>query len=119
LLLPEIPSFDLLLSGSGDGTLRVWSYRTGKQISSLVLDPVNNSAIVSPLAFSLKTNTVVVKIEGENHLYLYHLETTGSLNLIQKFQLSAEPFDACFSSDGRTLFIVGKAPLLFGSFFVR
>lgn len=99
---------ELLVSGSGDGTLRLWRYAVGKNIQTLY--PVGETTPASnvvPLCYLKSLNIVAVKIEGEKLIRLFKL-ADDTLSEISQIQLEGEAYDARFNAADSSLWIVGK-----------
>jgi len=116
---------DLLISGGGDGTLRLWKYQTGKLLDTLiVLDNENEEeedeeSVVSALTYCDINHMVAVLLEKHSLLRFYEIKNPATekaeLELFQTFPLKFNPIDAVFDHKG-TLWISGKSPFLIQTF---
>jgi len=97
-----------LVSGSDDGTLRMWNIKSGALLSTT--SPMGKASVVIPFAFCLSKGILAVGIEGERLLHLYQF-AGSQMSLLKQLELESEPLDAIFRAD-ETLLIVGKAPML-------
>eukprot|EP01118_Nematostelium_gracile_P018689 TRINITY_DN8401_c0_g1_i1.p1 TRINITY_DN8401_c0_g1~~TRINITY_DN8401_c0_g1_i1.p1 ORF type:complete len:350 (+),score=68.18 TRINITY_DN8401_c0_g1_i1:41-1090(+) len=109
---PQYPN--LLISGGGDGSIKLWDFRSGKELFSFNThsqpNPGQNINIIT-LACSSKNNTVVAILEGVCKVLLFTV-SDHDLTLQQEFAFpDSKLFDACFDVSGN-LWIVGYNPIL-------
>uniref|UniRef100_A0A2K5D769 WD repeat domain 4 n=1 Tax=Aotus nancymaae TaxID=37293 RepID=A0A2K5D769_AOTNA len=85
----------LLLSSSGDGTLRLWEYRSGRQLHCCHLaslqEPVDPQApqrlAASRIAFWCRENCVALLCDGTPVVYIFRLDAGGQ-KLVYRQQLA-------------------------------
>ncbi|KAM9804813.1 tRNA (guanine-N(7)-)-methyltransferase non-catalytic subunit wdr4 [Neosynchiropus ocellatus] len=94
---------DWLLSGSGDGTVRLWEYKTGRQLQSLDLsDPAaeqQEQRTVCRLAIAPGGGHVAAQCDGSNTVQC--LSLVDDLQVQSLLTLPYCPLDMTFDSDGR------------------
>jgi len=99
--LPTQP--ELLISGGGDGSLRLWHWQTGKQVDSFQFEgtqeTTEDALTVIPLAVST-THLVAVAIEGKPILQLFRVESS-KLQKTETITLESPPLCAFFDSNSR------------------
>jgi len=125
---------ELLLSGSGDGTLRVWKFLEGVQIASREVhqdvdvrisrkhaenndeemdidrkrnEPSDLPAVVK-VAVVPHTDLVLAQVEGCNHLLLYSVTDT-EINLQQQIQLQKDCLLLDFGVTASSLFCLAQS----------
>eukprot|EP00742_Colponemidia_sp_Colp-10_P008502 GILJ01009213.1.p1 GENE.GILJ01009213.1~~GILJ01009213.1.p1 ORF type:complete len:386 (-),score=66.92 GILJ01009213.1:1508-2665(-) len=110
---------ELLISGGGDGTVRLWNFMEGKLLHTASL-PCNMSAtadkeglgIVSSLSWSASSQRLAVTVENENLIYIYkYNHDNQSLDLHKTFTLSSMPSECCFDGIG-ALWVTGIQPFV-------
>ncbi|CAM4606074.1 unnamed protein product [Leuciscus chuanchicus] len=103
---------DWLLSGSGDGTVKVWHYETGRRLHSvdlrqLGLDSENSDTekrfAVSRILSSPDGRHVAVQCERLPSVQLFMVDsgTEGSLNPAETLALPLAPWDVTFDSQNQ------------------
>jgi len=110
-LLSDYPG--LLVSGSGDGTIRLWNYLDGKLLHSIVL-PIETikRIIVGGIAYDSQNKRIGVLVEGHPSILLYSVSNDKkSLHLEQQLDLppTSIPFHISTDSQGN-FFVVGANP---------
>ncbi|XP_064635258.1 tRNA (guanine-N(7)-)-methyltransferase non-catalytic subunit WDR4-like [Lineus longissimus] len=111
---------DTLVSGSGDGTLRLWDYSKGKQLaitdclkilepgtSTDVEDRSANNLAVHSCRFHKESSTLAVSFkwlkEGLKEILLYHLKCdhqSSEFQYKQTLSVSESPWDISFDGEG-------------------
>ncbi|XP_015681669.1 tRNA (guanine-N(7)-)-methyltransferase non-catalytic subunit WDR4 [Protobothrops mucrosquamatus] len=107
LVVPNFP--DLLLSASGDGTLRLWKYKSGKDLHCFQLNNLNinedskneKKYTVSRIAYCCDGNYIAVLYDCIPAVSIFQLDA-GAQNLISKQQitLSHKGWDVAFEETG-------------------
>ncbi|XP_053732283.1 tRNA (guanine-N(7)-)-methyltransferase non-catalytic subunit wdr4 isoform X2 [Synchiropus splendidus] len=93
---------DWLLSGSGDGTVRLWEYETGRQLQSLDLSAPaaeQQEKTVCRLAIAPGGGHVAVQCERSNIVQC--LSLVDDLQVQSSLPLPDCPLDLTFDTDGR------------------
>lgn len=116
---------DVLITGSGDGSLRVWSYKDGTELESHNHKTNENLTVAVPLSFSSKSSALAVLVikmernvdgstkETERYVVLYSLtvnEQSKRPTLQERQRLNSEEgwvSSGAFDGDGR-LWLVGS-----------
>lgn len=88
----------LVISGSGDGTVKVWNYLEGKLLNS-VTPSESQGAIAIPTAYNKAGSKLVVLVEGGNNVFIYKLDG-NQLSLQQTLDVGGVAVDAQFDADG-------------------
>lgn len=85
-------SDELLLSGSGDGTIRLWNYMTGKEIYTRNTSEDAGSQEVLPVRFVRKINADTCAVQFYNHTktLIYRVSATD-ISLEEVVNLISEP----------------------------
>jgi WD40 repeat protein len=120
----------LLVSGGGDGFVRVWDPRSGREIARACLDPrqqdkaklrggiVDFAArfdvgdVVTRVAVDPRTQLVAVAVHPQPRVLLFALRG-DELRAHGEILLQGTPSDIAFASDGRLLVAADGAPLTF------
>uniref|UniRef100_A0A1A8H6Q5 WD repeat domain 4 n=1 Tax=Nothobranchius korthausae TaxID=1143690 RepID=A0A1A8H6Q5_9TELE len=99
-----------LLSGSGDGTMKLWEFESGRRLQSWDLsqldesqssDPDKNTAVVQIISSSDGCH-VAVLCEGESTVHFFHLDQDEQrLVPHSRLQLAHCPLDATFDPEGQ------------------
>ncbi|XP_026569388.1 tRNA (guanine-N(7)-)-methyltransferase non-catalytic subunit WDR4 [Pseudonaja textilis] len=107
LVLPNFP--DHLLSASGDGTLRLWKYKSGKELHCFQLNNLNiNEAgknekkyTVSRIAYQCEGNYIAVLYDCTPAVSIFQLDA-GAQSLISKQHiiLNHKGWDVAFEETG-------------------
>ncbi|KAK7153769.1 hypothetical protein R3I94_007206 [Phoxinus phoxinus] len=103
---------DWLLSGSGDGTVKVWHYETGRRLHSVDLrqpglDSENSDTekkfAVSRILSSPDGRHIAVQCERlpSVHLFMVDSGTEGNLNPAETLALPLAPWDVTFDSQSQ------------------
>ncbi|XP_051565862.1 tRNA (guanine-N(7)-)-methyltransferase non-catalytic subunit wdr4-like isoform X1 [Myxocyprinus asiaticus] len=104
---------DLLLSGSGDGTMKVWHYETGRRLQSIdvrQLGILQNSDADTEKRFAVSRITsspdgrhVAVQCERFSSVQLFLVDpgTEGCLNPAETLALPLAPWDMTFDSQNQ------------------
>ena len=87
-LLPVCP--DRILSGSGDGSIKLWDFESSVLHSTL---NINNSPIY--LMNVSSQGHIIVALEGKNVLYLVSIRE-NTLTLLHTIELESQPYSGCF-----------------------
>ncbi|XP_053560584.1 tRNA (guanine-N(7)-)-methyltransferase non-catalytic subunit wdr4-like [Bombina bombina] len=121
-LLPLPGNRKLLLSGSGDGSLRLWEYETGRQVQRLDLSRVRESVevqgkttyAVSKISCSGCGEHVAVLCDGLPGMYLFRVPGGTSLLHAQYIALSRAPWDLEFDESATLWLLTGvqEEPLI-------
>ncbi|XP_038150067.1 tRNA (guanine-N(7)-)-methyltransferase non-catalytic subunit wdr4 isoform X1 [Cyprinodon tularosa] len=102
-----------LLSGSGDGTLKLWEFESGRRLQSLDLRQLEDTPSTDPVkglnraVFCVRSSPtgrdVAVLCEGVMKVYMFTLDQNGIEKLVphSKLQLSHHPMDTDFDIEGR------------------
>ena len=102
----------LCVSGSGDGTIRLWNYEYCKKLDQIepVKENENEVVAISDVAFNEEGSQVAVVRNGSSLLEIYDIEQdTFVLKLSQKIDCGSILLSCIFSSDG-TLYVLSKEP---------
>ncbi|CAN8004079.1 unnamed protein product [Ixodes hexagonus] len=109
-LLPNHP--EVLVSGSGDGTVRVWCRETGRQLHRLELGPLvsegeerEREPAVCRLAVLPCSGTLACLVDGRHDILLLSWEQ-GSLRVLQRLEHCSPPRDVCFDEES-SLWVIG------------
>src|SRR5690606_21782344 len=102
---PTSTNQNLLISGSGDGTVALWDITNGKRLCSVDIGTQLNlpDAITIPTSYLSSQSLVVILIEESNELQLYKISEVNSeykLDLFQKIKLPSFALDAKFDKNG-------------------
>eukprot|EP01087_Luapelamoeba_hula_P022173 TRINITY_DN788_c2_g1_i1.p1 TRINITY_DN788_c2_g1~~TRINITY_DN788_c2_g1_i1.p1 ORF type:complete len:415 (-),score=60.03 TRINITY_DN788_c2_g1_i1:73-1317(-) len=92
----------LVVSGGGDGTLRLWNYRVGRL---LYTHKVSQPATFVPTSRSTQTGHVATFVEGDKNVQLFTVEGNKKLNLIQTLATPSAVVDAAFHPTDGTLWV--------------
>ncbi|XP_018103549.1 tRNA (guanine-N(7)-)-methyltransferase non-catalytic subunit wdr4 isoform X2 [Xenopus laevis] len=122
-LLPLPGQEKLLLSGSGDGTLRLWEYESGKEVHSVTLrslaheleDQENKRFAVSRISCcSCNGIQLAVLCEGVPGIFLFSVSPEPRLTFTQYIALTHTPIDLDFDGSAFLWVLsgVGEEPLL-------
>ena len=89
-LLPDSPS--KLVSGSGDGCVKLWEFK-----SSVLCSTLSISSCSSPICLLdvSPVGTIVVAVEGKTNLYFVTIQD-NALTLIHVIELQSQPCSGCF-----------------------
>eukprot|EP00123_Amoebidium_parasiticum_P000928 comp11870_c0_seq1/m.6507 comp11870_c0_seq1/g.6507 ORF comp11870_c0_seq1/g.6507 comp11870_c0_seq1/m.6507 type:complete len:439 (-) comp11870_c0_seq1:86-1402(-) len=99
---------DMLVSGSGDGTVRVWRYLDGTCLCThTYTDENTKEAIVSGITYSTKDHNLTVCIEGQSTVHVHQLGLDGTLSTVQAFDLGCAVACTAFGPSGR-LWVSGE-----------
>lgn len=113
LLLPHLTiAANAVISGSADGTLRLWNMETGLCLASLVVD--NRPAPVTPVACCSVRGVFGVLKKGLPEVNIYSIEEQAEIRFLplQVLETSWQPIDATFDSKGQLWVVGGSAPLV-------
>lgn len=77
LILSNKP--EILVSGSGDGTIKVWNWKEGKCIQTLDLNDKMTDAITIPQCFDEKNNNLIVSVEDSSNLFIFNFDVETSM----------------------------------------
>ncbi|CAN8027781.1 unnamed protein product [Ixodes persulcatus] len=109
-LLPNHP--EVLVSGSGDGTVRVWCRDTGRQLHRLDLGALvtrgeesQREPAVCRLAVLPSGDTLACLLDGTRDILLLGWEA-DCLQVLQRVEHCSPPRDVCFDEEG-SLWVVG------------
>eukprot|EP00124_Ichthyophonus_hoferi_P000151 Ihof_evm15s5 gene=Ihof_evmTU15s5 len=105
LCLPEHQS-DLLVTGSGDGSIRVWRYMDGSCLSTHkyhanVGEGEEEEIIVNGITYNTITGHLAVSIEGGATVYLHQVDANGQTTAIQSLTFESPVVGCKFGSAGR------------------
>jgi len=100
---------NLLVSGSGDGSLVLWDWTLGKPLFSHKTDPMR---VVWPAGFSVMHQVLAIIAETECTLTLFHLDANHGFKLLQVLQLACQPLDATFDVNGLLWVATTDCPLI-------
>ncbi|KAL2103151.1 hypothetical protein ACEWY4_000019 [Coilia grayii] len=97
---------DRLFSGSGDGTLMLWEYSTGRRLQSLELtqihqEPDTERVCVRRIASSADGRHVAVLCDGLPKLQLFEMRTASEATPTQSLPLPSSPRDTTFDPQDR------------------
>ncbi|EFA83074.1 WD40 repeat-containing protein [Heterostelium album PN500] len=96
---------EIIVSGSGDGTVKVWNWKSGEVLQSLDLKQAGQAVdevITLPLA--IVNNTLYLSIEGKSSLYCYKFNgETNNLEQLPTVDLPAQPLSYCVVVGSRLL----------------
>ncbi|XP_063810551.1 tRNA (guanine-N(7)-)-methyltransferase non-catalytic subunit WDR4, partial [Pseudophryne corroboree] len=103
----------LLLSGSGDGTLRLWLYETGEEIQSWDISSIQRPEdapeftrfAVSRISCCLRGENVAVLCDSVPGIYLFSISSAPRLTHVQYISLSYVPVDLDFE-DSSSLWVL-------------
>ncbi|KAM4700578.1 tRNA (guanine-N(7)-)-methyltransferase non-catalytic subunit WDR4 [Discoglossus pictus] len=103
----------LLLSGSGDGTLRLWEYETGKEIQNWNLSSLQESLethekkkiAVSKISCCRRGEYIAVLCDCVPGIYLFSVHANRHVRYTQYIPLSGVPWDLDFD-DSATLWLL-------------
>uniref|UniRef100_A0A8D0HMC5 WD repeat domain 4 n=1 Tax=Sphenodon punctatus TaxID=8508 RepID=A0A8D0HMC5_SPHPU len=107
-VIPNCP--DLLLSASGDCTLRLWEYKSGKEVHCCHLSSLNmqedtkteKKYAVSRIAYCCDRNYIAVLCDCIPTVYIFQLEAaTQQLICKQLISLKHKGWDIAFEETGR------------------
>ncbi|KAF2072799.1 hypothetical protein CYY_005873 [Polysphondylium violaceum] len=76
LVVPNKP--ELLVTGSGDGTIKVWNWKQGKCLQTLDLNDKLIDAVTIPQCFDEKNNNLIVSVEDSPNLFIYNFDQESS-----------------------------------------
>ncbi|MDZ8259960.1 serine/threonine-protein kinase [Nostoc sp. ChiQUE01b] len=101
------PDSNILASGSGDSTIKLWNIATGEQIRTLLLERYANkehSNYVNSLAISPDSKTLASG-SFDNNIRLWNLSTGEQIRTLSGYLsgYSVAVFSVAFSPDGKTL----------------
>lgn len=97
-----IDSDRLLLSASGDKTLRVWDFRKGKQIKLINVEFIPNTILVSKASEKGEGLLAISSDDNAIYIYRYQFVDTLAISLLGQKSFSVE-FD--FALQNKTFFI--------------
>ncbi|XP_006137932.2 tRNA (guanine-N(7)-)-methyltransferase non-catalytic subunit WDR4 [Pelodiscus sinensis] len=105
-----IPNFpDLMLSASGDCTLRLWEYKSGKEVQCCHLNSLNRPEAtkndkkytVSRLAYCCQGNFIAILCDCIPTVYIFHLDAaTQLLDYKHQISLKHKGWDVVFEESG-------------------
>eukprot|EP00741_Cyanophora_paradoxa_P008260 tig00001278_g7990.t1 len=105
---------ELLVSGSGDGTLRLWRYAQGEELFCLPVSKATKEGEavlpVGSIAYSAVSHRVAVLVEGRAEVLLVRIAEGRTLAEAQRLQLPAVPSDLAFEQASGLLWVVTAAP---------
>ena len=90
--VPDSPT--KLLSGSGDGTVKLWDVEKSHLYCSLSF----NESSISVLDIS-SLDRILVAVEGKPELYFLEITSDNTLVVTQTIQLESTPHAGCFGSE--------------------
>uniref|UniRef100_A0A1A8NIR4 WD repeat domain 4 n=1 Tax=Nothobranchius pienaari TaxID=704102 RepID=A0A1A8NIR4_9TELE len=111
-----------LLSGSGDGTMKLWEFESGRRLQSWDLsqldesqssDPDKNTAVVRIISSSDGCH-VAVLCEGESTVHFFHLDQDNEQRLVphSRLHLAHCPLDATFDPEGQLWVLLDSSDAL-------
>ncbi|XP_031436388.1 tRNA (guanine-N(7)-)-methyltransferase non-catalytic subunit wdr4 isoform X2 [Clupea harengus] len=98
---------DRLFSGSGDGTVKLWEYATGKRLQSCDLtellnqDETDERVCIKRLSSSPDGQHLAVLCERLPRLQLFEMKTGSEVTPTQCLTLPQSPLDTTFDPQGR------------------
>lgn len=102
----SVVSDDLLVSGSGDKVVRLWDFKTGKELSCFAMRQVDpDMKVISKI--SHWDNTLAVMGEGSKVVHFFTFHNTGGVQLqhVVSFTMEENIYDICFQK-GQLLVLV-------------
>ncbi|XP_033118587.1 tRNA (guanine-N(7)-)-methyltransferase non-catalytic subunit wdr4-like isoform X1 [Anneissia japonica] len=95
---------DILVSGSGDASLRFWKYTTGQELCRLSLKQMEDSARPTVLCIrcSKKSNYVAVLLEKFMGVQIYEYDRVDEVldaRLVASIETGVEPWDIAFDEE--------------------
>ncbi|KAM4797215.1 tRNA (guanine-N(7)-)-methyltransferase non-catalytic subunit WDR4 isoform 1-T1 [Rhinophrynus dorsalis] len=113
LILPG--SLKLLLSGSGDGTLRLWEYETGREVQSLHLGAIQRSQdsedrerfAVSRISCCPRGESVAVLSNSVPGIFLFRVSAGPCLEHTQTIPFPRAPWDVDFDGSAHLWVLSG------------
>jgi WD40 repeat protein len=112
LCLPYSVGDNLLVSGGGDSTIRLWNYVEGTLLSTFVIDKKGNeSPIVASLTFDHVSKSIAALLEADTTVYIYSIKD-NQLLLKDSIDLGSGStlLNLSFDSEGK-LWVVGSNPV--------